>query len=172
MNVLIIHAHPEPTSFNAAMRDVAVATLQEEGHGVLVSDLYPMGFHAVLGANDFIGDRLDANVLNAAAEQTNAYANGTLAPDIIAEQAKVAAADLVIFQFPIWWFGMPAIMKGWADRVFTRGFAYDAGRKYDNGLFRGKTATRKPTTAPTSGSSPACSLAPASSATRDPRRPC
>jgi NAD(P)H dehydrogenase (quinone) len=63
-----------------------------------------------------------------------------LAADIMAEQAKLAQADLVIFQFPVWWFGMPAIMKGWADRVFARGFAYLPGRKYDTGMFRGKLA--------------------------------
>ena len=53
---------------------------------------------------------------------------------------KLKGADLVILQFPIWWFGMPAIMKGWADRIFARGFAYIPGRKYDTGMFRGKTA--------------------------------
>ena len=146
MNVLIIYAHPEPTSFNAAIRDMALATLREEGHGVVISDLYSMGFHPALGPDDFAGERLDATVLNVAAEQTNAYAKGTFAPSIAAEQAKVTAADLVIFQFPIWWFGMPAIMKGWADRVFARGFAYAAGRKYDTGMFRGKTAMVAATT--------------------------
>ena len=146
MNVLIVYAHPEPTSFNTAMRDAAASTLRKEGHGVVVSDLYAMGFHAVLGAEDFRGERLDSAVLNVAAEQTNAHATGSFAADIAAEQAKVAAADLLILQFPVWWFGMPAIMKGWADRVFARGFAYAAGRKYDTGLFRGKLAMVAATT--------------------------
>jgi NAD(P)H dehydrogenase (quinone) len=55
-------------------------------------------------------------------------------------------ADLLILQFPIWWFGMPAILKGWADWVLARGFAYVAGRKYDTGMFRGKTAMVAATT--------------------------
>ena len=146
MKVLIVYAHPEPTSFNAAMKEVAVETLRGRGHTVEVSDLYGMGFNAILGAGDFQGPRLNDEVLNPAAEQTHALEAGTLAPDITWEQAKLAAADLLILQFPIWWFGMPAIMKGWADRVFARGFAYVAGRKYETGLLRGKTAMVAATT--------------------------
>lgn len=146
MNVLIVYAHPEPKSFNGAMRDLAVETLRSAGHAVAVSDLYAMRFHAVVGADDFKGERADAEFLSVAAEQTKAFQDGSLAPDIVAEQEKLRQAELVIFQFPIWWFGMPAIMKGWADRVFARGFAYSAGRKYDAGLFRGKTAMVAATT--------------------------
>ena len=98
MNVLIVYAHPEPKSFNAAMKDLAVETLRAAGHTVTVSDLYRMGFGAVLGAGDFTGPRVDAETLNLAAEQTSAYEAGTLAPEITAEQAKVKAADLVILQ--------------------------------------------------------------------------
>ncbi len=146
MNVLIVHAHPEPRSFNGAMRDLAVETLQSAGHAVVVSDLYAMGFEAVLGPADFRGTRADVEALNIPAEQTRAYESGTLAPDIVVEQDKLRRADLVILQFPIWWFGMPAILKGWADRVFARGFAYVRGRKYDTGLLRGKTAMIATTT--------------------------
>jgi NAD(P)H dehydrogenase (quinone) len=65
----------------------------------------------------------------------------------VAEQEKLSRADLVILQYPMWWwFGMPAILKGWADRVFTRGFAYLPGRKYDTGMFRGKRAMVSVTT--------------------------
>jgi NAD(P)H dehydrogenase (quinone) len=138
MNVLIVYAHPEPRSFNGAMRDVAVETLASAGHEVVVSDLYAMHFNAVVGADDFTGERADPGFLSIAREQTKAYEIGTLAPDIVAEQEKLRRADLVIFQFPIWWFGMPAILKGWADRVFARGFAYSTGRKYDTGLFRAR----------------------------------
>jgi NAD(P)H dehydrogenase (quinone) len=56
------------------------------------------------------------------------------------ERAKVAQADLVLFHFPLWWFSMPAVMKGWVDRVFSRGFAYSTGRKYSRGHFVGKRA--------------------------------
>ena len=146
MNVLIVYAHPEPKSFNGAMKDLAVETLRGAGHEVVVSDLYAMGFSAVVGAQDFLGERADPEYLAIAAEQTKASQTGTLAPDIVAEQEKLARADLLILQFPIWWFGMPAIMKGWADRVFARGFAYIAGRKYDTGMFKGKTAMVSATT--------------------------
>jgi len=140
LNVLIVYAHPEPRSFNGAMRDAAVETLTAAGHAVVVSDLYAMGFRAVVGADDFLGERVDPQTLRIPAEQTRALETGTLAPDILSEQDKLRRAELVILQFPLWWFGMPAILKGWADRVFARGFAYVAGRKYDTGLLRGKTA--------------------------------
>jgi len=140
MNILIVYAHPEPKSFNGAMKELAVETLTDAGHRVVVSDLYAMGFNPVVGAGDFLGERADPDFLSIAAEQTKACMTESLAPDIIAEQKKLAGADLLILQFPVWWFGMPAILKGWADRVFARGFAYSAGRKYDTGVFRGKSA--------------------------------
>ena len=146
MNVLIIYAHPEPKSFNGAMKDLAVETLLTAGHEVAVSDLYAMRFKAVAGADDFTGERADADFLSIAREQTKAHEIGALAPDIAAEQEKLQRADLLMLQFPIWWFGMPAIMKGWADRVFARGFAYMPGRKYDTGLFRGKLSMVAATT--------------------------
>ena len=146
MDVLIVYAHPEPRSFNGAMRDAAADTLRGLGHGVTVSDLYAMRFDPVVGTGDFTGERVDADFLSVAREQTRAHKAGTLAADIVAEQEKVARADLVILQFPMWWFGMPAILKGWADRVFARGFAYASGRKHDTGMFRGKRAMVATTT--------------------------
>jgi NAD(P)H dehydrogenase (quinone) len=146
MNVLIVYAHPEPKSFNGALKDLATETLRAAGHEVVVSDLYQMRFFPVTGTDDFLGPRDDPDALSIAHEQTKAVRDGTLAPDIVAEQQKLVWADLVILQFPIWWFGMPAILKGWADRVFARGFAYIAGRKYDTGMFRGKTALVSVTT--------------------------
>ncbi len=146
MNVLIVYAHPEPKSFNGAMKDVAVETLRGARHNVVISDLYAMGFRSAVGPDDFEGEREDAGFLSVAREQTHAIKSGTLAADIVAEQEKLSRADLVIFQFPLWWFGMPAIMKGWADRVFARGFAYMPGRKYDTGMLRGKAAMVAATT--------------------------
>lgn len=146
MNILIVYAHPEPKSFNGAMRDVAVETLRGAGHEVVVSDLYAMRFNPVAGTHDFTGEREDPGFFSLAKEQTKACETGTLAPDIAAEMEKIERADLLILQFPIWWFGMPAILKGWADRVFARGFAYLPGRKYDTGLFRGKAAMVAATT--------------------------
>lgn len=146
MNVLIVYAHPEPKSFNGAMKDLAVQTLTAKGHQVVVSDLYAMGFNPVAGPGDVEGDLVDEHFFSLPKEQTAAFDSGRTASDIAGEMDKLRQADLVIFQFPVWWFGMPAILKGWADRVFARGFAYIAGRKYDTGMFKGKRAMVAATT--------------------------
>jgi NAD(P)H dehydrogenase (quinone) len=113
---------------------------------VEVTDLYAMRFNAVVAADDFHGERADPEFLSIAPVQTRARERGTLASDIVTEQKKLARAEILILQFPIWWFGMPAILKGWADRVLARGFAYVAGSKYDTGMLRGKTAMIAATT--------------------------
>lgn len=146
MNILIVYAHPEPQSFNGALKEVAVEVLRGTGHDVAVSDLNALGFAPMAGVGDFAGPRAEAGVLNLPREQAHAYEAGTLARDILGEQEKLRRADILILQFPMWWFGMPAILKGWVDRVFTRGFAYAAGRKYDTGLFRSKVAMVSTTT--------------------------
>jgi NAD(P)H dehydrogenase (quinone) len=140
MNCLIVFAHPEPSSFSAALKDRAVRELEFMGHTVVVSDLYCMGWNPALGPADFESERANADFLDLSKEQEHAFATNTQSADVTAEQAKVAAADLVLFHFPVWWFSMPAILKGWIDRVFSRGFAYSAGRKYDSGHFKGKRA--------------------------------
>lgn len=146
MRVLVVLAHPERRSFNGVLADAAVDTLQQVGHRVQLSDLYGMGFKAVAGAADFSGEREDPDFFRLDREQTHAHVHTTLAADIVAEQAKIAWADLLVLQYPMWWFGPPAILKGWADRVFTRGFAYLPGRKYDTGLLAGKTVMVSVTT--------------------------
>jgi NAD(P)H dehydrogenase (quinone) len=138
MRILIVFAHPEPQSFNGALKDTAVATLQRLGHEVVVSDLYRMGWSPALSPADFDGERANPDYLDLSREQEHAFAHGTHSANVKAEQAKVAAADFVLFHFPVWWFSMPAILKGWVDRVFSRGFAYSAGRKYESGHFKGK----------------------------------
>ncbi|MFJ4376380.1 NAD(P)H-dependent oxidoreductase [Pseudomonas japonica] len=140
MNVLIVLAHPEPFSFNAALKNTAVETLRQAGHSVEVSDLYAMGWQAALSADDFRGERADASYLDLSREQEHAFASGSFAAQVQAEQDKLSKADLLILQFPLWWFSMPGILKGWVDRVFARGFAYSTGRKYASGHFHGKKA--------------------------------
>lgn len=139
MNVLIVHAHHEPRSFNAAMKNLAVEVLQAQGHAVRVSDLYAQGFNPVASAADF-GSRADDTYLVYALEQRHNHGNGTLAADIQAELERVRWADLILFNFPLYWFGMPAIMKGWIDRVFVSGYCYGGKRIYDRGGLRGKRA--------------------------------
>ncbi|WP_431514088.1 NAD(P)H-dependent oxidoreductase [Variovorax sp. DAIF25] len=146
MNCLIVYAHPEPASFNGALKDAAVRELERMGHSVVVSDLYRMGWNPALGPGDFEGGRTNADYLDLSKEQEHAFAADTQHPAVAAEQARLAAADFVLLQFPLWWFSMPAILKGWVDRVLSRGFAYSAGRKYETGHFRGKRAMLSITT--------------------------
>jgi NAD(P)H dehydrogenase (quinone) len=142
--VLIVYAHPEPTSLTRELVEVSVQTLQQQGHEVLQSDLYAMGWKAVFDEHDF-PDRADPDRLSFVKESGHAYLGGQQAADIAAEQQKVFAADAVILQFPLWWYGMPAIMKGWVDRVWAYGLAYgykDGGNtyRYGDGAFKGKRA--------------------------------
>jgi NAD(P)H dehydrogenase (quinone) len=141
-----VYAHPEPASFNGALKTTAVGEFERMGHTVVVSDLYQMGWQAALGPDDFDAERADPSYLDLSREQEHAFANGSHADEVKAEQAKVTEADFVLFQFPVWWFSMPAVLKGWVDRVFSRGFAYSAGRKYESGHFKGKRAMLSLTT--------------------------
>ena len=134
MRVLIVYAHPEPTSFNGAMKDLAVETLTAAGHSVTVSDLYAQGFNPVAGAHDFT-HRADPARLDLGAEQANAARTAGFAPDVQAEIDKLMAADFLLLQFPFWWYSVPAMLKGWIDRVFAYGVAYDFGRTWDRGVF-------------------------------------
>jgi NAD(P)H dehydrogenase (quinone) len=115
-----------------------------QGYDVMQSDLYGMRWKAVFDEDDFPA-RKDRDRLSFIDESGHSYASGQQAADIAAEQQKVLAADAVILQFPLWWFGMPAILKGWVDRVWARGLAYgyrDAGNRYryGDGAFKGKRA--------------------------------
>lgn len=139
MNVLIVHAHEEPRSFNGALKNTAIRALEAQGHRVVVSDLYRMGWKAVADGADFL-ERQDRHVLKRQAEEKAAAELGTLAHDILEEQDKLKACDLLILQFPLWWFSMPAILKGWVDRVLSMGFAYGGGRWYDQGGLKGRRA--------------------------------
>ncbi|MCS7269069.1 MAG: NAD(P)H-dependent oxidoreductase [Geminicoccaceae bacterium] len=139
MKVLVVFAHPEPRSFCAAMKDRAVAFFSARGHDVLISDLYAMGFDAVAKAEDF-AYRRDPDYLVYALEQRHAFETGTLAPDIRAEVDKLLAADVLLLVFPLWWFSVPAILKGWFDRVFLSGPFYGGRRFYDRGGLAGKRA--------------------------------
>jgi NAD(P)H dehydrogenase (quinone) len=145
VNVLIVYAHPEPTSFNGALYALAREHLEARGHAVETSDLYAMGFNPVPGYADF--DRPDDTaVFRIQVEQRKAAEDGSFAAALAAEQAKLARADALVFQFPLWWFGLPAILKGWIDRVFAFGWAYSRNERFDSGRFRGKRALVSVTT--------------------------
>jgi NAD(P)H dehydrogenase (quinone) len=140
LTVLVVRAHPEPGSFSTALSEVAVSTLTEAGHVVLQSDLYAMGWDPLLTMDNITTSPVEPAYFNPAREQEKAWHASTQPADLVREQEKVAAADLVLFHFPVWWFSVPGILKGWFDRVFSRGFAYSSGRKYGSGHFGGKRA--------------------------------
>jgi len=137
--VLIVHAHPEPNSFTAAMKDAAVQGFEALGYEVRVSDLYAQKFNPVASGDDF-QVRANPEYLVYAKEQRASYPDGTLSQDIAVEVENVLWADLVVLNFPIFWFSVPAILKGWIDRVFLSGPFFGGFRFYDKGGMLGKTA--------------------------------
>lgn len=139
MNVLIVYAHPEPTSFTAAMKDAARDALEAAGHHVEVSDLHAEGFNPVAGRHDFT-TVADGSRFHYQSEQLHAAKAGGYSADLAREQARLYKADFIVFAFPIWWGGLPAIMKGWFDRVCAYGVAYADGKRYKNGYFLGRRA--------------------------------
>ena len=145
MNVFAVLAHPEPQSFNGAMHRTAVETARAAGHDVAESDLYVMGFDPVSSRRNFLSVK-DPAYFKPQVEETHASQLGGFAPDIEAEIAKVEACNLMIWQFPLWWFSVPAILKGWVDRVFVMGRVYGHGKIYGTGAFRGKRALLSLTT--------------------------
>jgi len=139
MKVLIVHAHPEPQSFTAALRDQAVSTLQAQGHEMQVSDLYAMEWNPVASASDFTS-RENPDYLVYALEQRLGVKSQSIAADIRGELDKLLWADLLILNFPIFWFSAPAMLKGWIDRVLVSGVCYGGKRFYDQGGLSGKKA--------------------------------
>lgn len=139
MNIFIVHAHPEPQSFSAAMKATAVDEFEHLGHSVVVSDLYAMQFNPVASTADFT-KRADSTYCVYALEQRHGVKAGTLAADIKSELDKLLWCDLLVLNFPIFWFSTPAILKGWIDRVFVSGTIYGGRRFYDRGGLRGKRA--------------------------------
>ena len=145
MNVLIVLAHPERDSFNGALADVAVATLKTAGHTVELDDLYGDGFDPVERASNYPTDPDSDRFFPLTAQRRN-HEQGRLPDDVRREIARLEWADLVVFQFPLWWHAQPAILKGWFDRVLVYGGLYSGSMRYDRGYFRGKRAICSVTT--------------------------
>ncbi|MFI6980773.1 NAD(P)H-dependent oxidoreductase [Embleya sp. NPDC050154] len=139
--ILVVSAHPEPRSLNAALAAFAVDELRAAGHEVRVSDLYAMKWKASVDTDDF-PSRDPEQRFAVMADSEQATLAGRLAADIAVEQEKVRWSDAVILQFPMWWFSVPAIMKGWIDRVFTAGFGYGPAvpPPYSEGALAGRRA--------------------------------
>lgn len=145
MHVVIIHCHPEPKSFNATLTDAAVAECKYLGDTVEVSDLYAQEFDPVEKAAHY-GNRENDGIFSPLAEQRHAYQTKTLPHEVEREIDRLERADLVVFQFPIWWHSVPAMLKGWFDRVFVSGGLYTSKMRYDRGYFRGRRAVCSVTT--------------------------
>lgn len=141
---LWVYAHPRRGSFNDRLFHAGVETLSGR-YEVATSDLYAQGFDAALSDRDLgVLSGEPGTIAELAGE---AYARGQLPADVREEQSKLAAAELLVLQFPLWWYGPPAILKGWFDRVLTSGFAYgdtdpDLGvpRRYGDGGLAGRRA--------------------------------
>lgn len=139
MNVLIVLAHPERTSFNGGLVDITASQLKSAGHSVEVDDLYAEKFDPVERAEHY-AQRGNKDYFAPLDEQRHHYNGKALPADIQRELARLEWADLVIFQFPLWWHAQPAILKGWFDRVLVYGGRYSSRMRYDRGYFRGKRA--------------------------------
>jgi len=121
MKHLIIYAHPNPESFNHAILERVEKALKDAGQSCEVRDLYALKFNPAL-------DRKDLDLL----------LEGKTEKKVEAEQRYIKEADVLIFIYPIWWFAMPAIMKGYIDRVFAQGFAFSMDGERFTGLLKGK----------------------------------
>jgi len=145
VRVFIVHAHPEPRSFNGALTVTAQETLERDGHEVRISDLYAMRWDPVSSRENFTVVK-DPDYYRQQVEELNASELDGFVPVIQTEMDKLVWCDAIILRFPLWWFGMPAILKGWVDRVFAMGVVYGGGAWYDNGAFAGKRAMLSITT--------------------------
>lgn len=121
MKYLIIYTHPNPKSFNNAILEAISDELKKEKKDFKIRDLYKIGFNPALSTKDLL-----------------AIQNGAVPKDIKKEQNYIGSADALIFIFPIWWSAMPAMLKGYIDRVFSLKFAYDITEDEVVGLLQGK----------------------------------
>lgn len=121
MKNLIVYSHPNPKSFCYGILETITQTLKAKGHEVILRDLYTQKFDPVLKGSDF-----------------ESFAAGKMPTDILIEQNHIRWAERMIFIYPVWWAGFPAIMKGYVDRVYTNGFAFKYGASGPEGLLGGK----------------------------------
>jgi NAD(P)H dehydrogenase (quinone) len=145
VKAFIVYWHPEPKSFNHAMFIEAQQALIDSGWEVMTSDLHAMTFDPVSSRANFRSVK-DPDYLKLQIEEMHATEVDGFSEDIAAEMEKLESCDLMIWQFPLWWFGLPAVLKGWVDRVFAMGRIYGSGRLYGQGVFRGKRAMLSLTT--------------------------
>ncbi len=108
MRALVVYAHPVPESFGAALRDTVVATLEAGGHEVRLVDLNAIGFNPVMSA-----------------DERRRYHDAGVNEEPVADQlAHIKWCEMLVFVYPTWWYGLPAILKGWLDRVWVPHVAF------------------------------------------------
>ena len=137
MRAHIVLAHPEQASFNAQLANLSQQTLGMDGWQTTLSDLYAMDFDPREGPSHY-SSRKDTTVFHTQTEQRYNAENESLPPEVESEIQNLLQCDLLIVHFPLWWFGMPAILKGWMDRVFVYGRMYRSTVRYDKGICAGK----------------------------------
>ncbi len=130
---LVLLAHPEPRSFTGAWADATAAAARAAGHAVTASDLVAEGFDPVERPGHYAAGPGPFDPLKA-------QEAGRLPADIAPRVAQVQAADRIVFHFPIWWFGPPAILMGWCDRVLVHGVLHDVDHRFDRGPCAGTSA--------------------------------
>jgi len=108
MRVLVVHAHPVASSFNAGLFRMTVGRLSESGHEVDVIDLYQDGFNPVMSEEE----RLNYHDLDANRKPVETYVD------------RLLNAEALVLVYPVWNYGFPAILKGWFDRVFLPGVSF------------------------------------------------
>ncbi|MCI4128476.1 NAD(P)H-dependent oxidoreductase [Bacillus haynesii] len=124
MQTAVIYAHPNPNSFNGAILHQVIRALEDGKHSYDVIDLYK--------------DRFDPVLLF---DEKKRRSDMKRDPETAEYRRIVKNADHLIFIYPLWWGGMPAIMKGFIDRVFAAGEAYTYQGKLPKGLLKARTAT-------------------------------
>ncbi|HAL65767.1 MAG TPA: NAD(P)H dehydrogenase [Bacteroidales bacterium] len=123
MHHLIIYSNHQRNSFLKLILEEVVRQYQNRGDSVTIRDLYQMKFNPVLTNDDL-----------------SAIHSGIIPKDILTEQQLVMAADFITMIYPVWWTGMPAILKGYIDRIFSYGFAYGDRGNGVEGFLKGKKA--------------------------------
>ncbi len=109
MHGLIVVSHPLPGSLTGAVARQVAAGLEQAGHSFELADLAAEGFDPRFNPND-VAVHLRQTVVD---------------PAVAAEQARVERADALVLVYPVYWWSFPALLKGWIDRVFVNGWAYE-----------------------------------------------
>lgn len=122
MHVLTVLDHPDPKSFSAAIARRFMDGADAAGHTTEFADLHAEGFNPLWTMADIESD-----------------GGAGTPPDVAAEHERIARADAICLVFPLFWWGMPSMMKGWVDRVWCWGWAYDQLEDPDKSLQRART---------------------------------